>query len=598
MAILSKEKLAELAKKPANKTQIDKARLQEQRLRFHCEPILEKDCLPSEAMRDFTAWARSMITTEKFVRFAQLLRTPLDTVTVTKDIFNQLSKFLDAQDRFIKYEFVDSELQNDFNAYLERIGDPDFWRTHALDALRIGINSLLVVDLPATQSTPRPEPYYYKLSIDNVVDLEYNDHSGDVEYVIFKQDKEAKVVVAIDGEFYRTFTKDKSGNYNQTSEAQHSWYDSNGNRTKGLGYTPAVSFYSHSISDTKKINKRGPITDVLSKLDWLLFFTTIAKYYFEYGPFPIIVSYELEKNEFDEKRKEQVDSNVYIPSSWSPYDNINADVRNPKTDNRHLIGAGSTMTTKAPKKKDDFDPMANPIKIIEMSVDNLDWVKTYVEDLGAEIAEKCTGEDGSLLNAQAKNQDQIQAAFERKVAILDDISENFERAHKFVVSTLAKLRYNPDYVVNIIVDYGGDYFLKDATTLTDEYAGALKANLNIGYTSSLRLAIINTKYKNNPDELARQKILLDLEPYPDLTWMQMQSSGINVADPENYVLKLNFTTFINQFERYNGNVVEFGSLISYNKKIETISKTLKSYGKGIKYSGADPAGAGQKQPQQ
>ena len=585
MAKLEPTQIPNLIKNPKNKRFIEAAQRQEQRLVFHCDPILEKQDLPPEAMRDFTAWAKSIITAEKFVRFAQLLETPLHTVVTMRDVFNQLSKFLDAQDRFVKYEFTSSDLEADFTSYLASIKDPDFWRTDAMTALRIGINHVMVVDLPAVQTTQRPEAYYYRLSIFNVIDVEYNDRTYDCEYLIYKVSTddcqtttmvnrvEMPVdVVVIDDDYYRTYIKSKdSEDYTLVSEVAHN-----------LGYAPAISFYKDSISKSRKINKRGPVTDQLMKLDWLLFFQTIAKYYFLYGPFPIVVSYELAKNEFDQKNKEQVDNTIYIPKSFNPYDFMSGDIRDPKKDDRHLIGAGSTLKVPSPKKKDDFDMMANPIKVIEMTVDNLDWVKKYCEDLADEIISDCTGEDGDLLqNSQPKNADQIAASFERKVAILNDIKTNIERCHKFVIETVARFRYSAASLVNVTIAYGSDYFLKDATTLTDEYFGAVKAGLNIGYTSALRRALIATKYKNNPDELARQMIFLDIEPYPDMTWQQMQTAQLNIADERNYVLKLNFTTFVSQFERENGNIVTFGSLIDYKTKIETIKNTLLSYGKGI-----------------
>ena len=76
-------------------------------------------------------------------------------------------------------------------------------------------------------------------------------------------------------------------------------------------------------------------------------------------------------------------------------------------------------------------------------------------------------------------------------------------------------------------------------------------------------------------------ILIDVEPYPDLSWQQMQAAQLNIVDEQNFVLKLNFTTFVSRFEQENGNMVTFGSLIDYKTKIETIKKTLLSYGKDI-----------------
>lgn len=106
--------------------------------------------------------------------------------------------------------------------------------------------------------------------------------------------------------------------------------------------------------------------------------------------------------------------------------------------------------------------------------------------------------------------------------------------------------------------------------------------MNEGYLMSLRKAIITNKYRNNPDELERQTIMLDIEPYNNMTLAECMAAQIPLIDPTGYIIKLNFTNFVARFERENGNLCEFGSEIDYRKKIDAINATIETYAKEVK----------------
>lgn len=630
MARLSLAQVQELIRSPKNRDYIQYACRQEERLKLHAEPILQKGKLPPTAYLEYTTWIKSLVTVDKTARVLSLLNTPFETVAVTKNVFDQLGKFFDAQDRFVKNEFTDPELATDFNDYLESIGDAEFWPTRGMTALRIAINSLIVCDLPATQDNERPKPYYFLLHINNVIDVDINEESGKVEYVIFKKDDET--VVEIDDEFYRVYKitpKNKPGgpekqqmldsvpyvghlrdaNYKPPvdnidlsditlkSENAHTIYANADSDAviEGVGYCPVTDFYGIKISNTRQLDKRGPITDVLTKLDFLLFFATLAKYYFLYGPFPIICSFKIKDKYLDDKNAETTDTGAQQLSlnQFNAYDLVAVDVVNPRTQPRNLIGPGTSITGAPPQREGDPNMFENggPLKVIEMSVANLEWVRSYVEYLGDNIIEICTGRRPQVNNA-AKNEDQVGEGLEAQKSILDTVGAQFERAHKFTMKTLAILRYGRKKYISTTVDYGSEYFLKDAEQLTSEYDAAVKAGLNSGYTYALMLAVITTRFKNNPDELARQKILLDLEPYLGSTWKDMQAAGMDVIDWPNFVIKLNFNNFISKFETDYTNVVTFMSGMEYKKKIAFINEVLKSYTNEYRQPVAEPAGTG------
>ena len=92
-----------------------------------------------------------------------------------------------------------------------------------------------------------------------------------------------------------------------------------------------------------------------------------------------------------------------------------------------------------------------------------------------------------------------------------------------------------------------------------------------------------TRFKNNPDILARQRILFDIEPYPLLDMKTIQLMQIDKCDELNFVIKANFINFVKQFELENGSIVEFGEKIEYSQKIGIIKQKFIDYAKGIKW---------------
>jgi hypothetical protein len=75
--------------------------------------------------------------------------------------------------------------------------------------------------------------------------------------------------------------------------------------------------------------------------------------------------------------------------------------------------------------------------------------------------------------------------------------------------------------------------------------------------------------------LNRVNILLNLEPYRHLTTKEAQSLG--VFDDKELILKANFSSLIQRFERENTLITDFGNGINFNEKINRIKNTLLSY---------------------
>lgn len=599
MASLTDDQALERIKKPKNKAHIDAAVYQEERLLMHCESILEKNNLPFTAFRNFTGWWKGLITKEKWSVIDSLIGTPLSTLTTTKEIFDQLSKFIDAQDRYIAFKFTNIDYTNDYANYLERIKDDSFWRQRSVEGLKSDICSVVVVDLPTVQTTERPEPYKYFVSPKMFIDLDINRTTGDVEYFIYRQslvnwDGEAYLnkgnttnnkltsllgqnpdlekCIVLDDDFYRVYVKKVRGNdWVLASKTAHE-----------LGFCPAVDFWQPSIKGTNGINKKGPITNVLKKLDYLLFYRALADYISLYGPFPPLVTYDMSEDMLDDKSTPNPNTNATIDRSQNSFVS-NSEETHPNKAVNGMIGPGSVIEVPVPASKDDHDFMANPMKFVGMDTMTLEYIDKKIKLLESEIIEVCTGEDDEYMNEVAKNPEMLAASFESKETIFGWIKRQVERVHRFTTITQAKLRYGNEYFVTCTVDYGSDYNLKGSGILTKEFKEATEAGMPSGYTNEISTAASNTRFKNNPEILARMRILQDLEPYIGYSCAQLQLAGVDKADTINFVIKLNFNSFIKRFELENGSIVNFGSLMDYSDKIKSITETLKEYGQSVNW---------------
>jgi hypothetical protein len=562
--LLSTQQALDLVNTAQNRDHILKAQQQEERLAMHCATILSRWDAPS-AVDNFLRWVAGILPDDKFKRFSQLLTYPFESIDSTEAIFDELSKFQNAPDRDIRIDFTNPTITQDFNDYLAGLpGHNTFWEDKGMEALKYGINSYLIIDLETEQEGPQPEPYYYMLAITAVHDVEIDTLTNAVEYIIFNQDDGSRMVFD-DGYFRRFIKPEKTGEWTLDVEKPHD-----------IGYCPACSFYRAAVKDSKGINKRGPITNTLSKLDWLLFFKTSKKYLDLYGAWPIVVSYEETCNYRDKdgnqcqggyinsQQLDQVSGNFY-----------GCQVPCPECAKRGMIGPGSHLTVKPPRDKDEADLMTDPVKIIEPSNDKLDYGVNEINRLEDEIYTNTTGWYREATKGQI-NEEQVKSQFESRKAILDNIRKEFEQTQKFTLETMARLRYG-NYFSKVSVFLGKEYFLQSPEDLVSQYDTVKKAGLPAYEVATAREVYTRTKFKNNQAEFVRTNILAQLEPYPDYTVQDLRNLQINIIDPLAFLLKLDFINFIAKFERENMNIVEFGSQISLASKITIIQSKLYDY---------------------
>ena len=556
---LSNETIQKLVRERRSQNEIQKGIDHQNRLRFHSVPVLRKADFTAEgnnAYQNFISWVGiekpELLPKDKFTRFKQLLHPPIPTNELTESIYSQLFKVFSSQDAFFNYQFITPEIGADW----EEFRDKSFWATHGFQAMQSAIDAVWVVDLPEMQLTERPEPFNRLVDIADVIDIR-NDENNNCIYVILQV---GDFVIAYDHEFIRVY-QSKGSVANSIGGGVEISREPIKEIPHGLGYTPARQFWSDKLSPKNFVNKASPITKQLADLDWLVFHMTSKKYMDISNSYPITVAYEIDDDNEDPTRT----------------DNKDRTEGGKKPKGNSYIGPGTFNTVPPPIDKADADLMNNPIKLISPDVETLEWHVSEEVRLTDKIYRNVVGVDQNIINDVAKNEKQIDSAFETRISVLFRVKANFEVINKFADSTIAQLRYGASFI-RCQIDYGTKFFLKDVNELHQDFDMAKKAGADEIVLSQIQDNILNTKYKEDHDSRERAEIIRHLNPLPDKTITEaitiLENGGI---DKINFVIKANLINFVQRFERENISLDQFARDIDFSAKVDSILKRFKEY---------------------
>jgi hypothetical protein len=251
--------------------------------------------------------------------------------------------------------------------------------------------------------------------------------------------------------------------------------------------------------------------------------------------------------------------------------------RCPACSKRRLNGAGSFVEVPPPGLENDKADLRDPVGIVSVDRSSLDYVREKRKAYAAEIYQNTTGYGGEPVNNQAINEKQVIASFESRAQVLRNLKRQVEAAQQWVDETLCRMRYGAAFV-SAHVDYGTEFYLHEPGELLEMYQQAKEAGVDDKVLDMLHREYYEVRYKNNPNELRRVRIMSDLDPFRHLDKKQVQgmyeAGQIEYSD---YMLKMNFSTLIARFERENTSLLQFGELLEYSDKIQRVLDVLMSY---------------------
>ena len=580
---ISEQELRERLRRRPKAGAIAKAIKHQDRLKFHVYKTVQMRY--SAAETDFMAFVKNLLTEQKFDMFRTLFRYPIVTSPVCELVFKKLSRIFDGQNPTFDYLFYDSSDAADWEAYrFQHLDEPEVWEEKAWKYFKTEINSILVCDLPREQRSEKPEPYFYWVRIEDVIDFEA-ESDGQMRFVVFKsfagEDESGKRrynVVVIDDERYRVYDESVL----QPSAAANEGFPAPlADNPHDLGYCPAHWFWNDAIDLTEPDVKESPLTGQLEHLDWYAFFATSKKHLDLYGSYPIYSGYEEECDYADPTNGVKCDHGYLrgADGQWLIDHNGNRE-KCPKCGKNPLDGAGNYVTVPVPGKDwagNDIPDMRNPIQMLTVDVKSLDFNVNEQERLRDLIINSVVGNDESLINEEAVNEKQVDAGFESQTNVLFRLKKGFEKIQKWADSTCCRLRYGAGFI-DCNINYGTRFFLQSVAELWKNYKDAKEQGASEAVLDAIYDQIIVTEYRTNPQQMRRMRILGDLEPYRHLTREEVKALyDAKVIDEATLKEKMLFSDLVKRFERENINVLEFGEGMPYDKKIEKIAETLKSY---------------------
>ena len=587
---LSIEEIRTRASEQRKRNIIGLAVLHQNRLRFHSEVVPSTPALASwsyrgrkigakvplsagregvaQALTDFMAMVENLIPKDKFEVFKTLFRFPVLTNEVLAVCYDKLSRIFDGRNPAFSYQFASTEQRDDWEWYRqEKLGEPTVWSTKGWDFFKTQINSVLIVDLPEVQEAGDryPQPYFYWLPIADVLDFKADPETGQMEWIIFRQDEDR--IACFDDESRRIFRGNNGEVGELIAEARHD-----------LGYCPAKFFWSEPLSLDKPDIKQSPVTKELDRLDWYLFYAISKRHLDMYGSYPIYWGYEQSCDYHNDENGDYCDGGFLKDRQghWH-YDNNGLLVPCPICSQKRLVGAGSFVEIPVPDASQGQPDLSNPVGMLAVDRESLDYNHEEEERLRTDIITAIVGTNEEVTTRDALNEQQIKANFESQSTVLQRVKKGFEEAQKWVDDTCCKERYGTSFLSSS-VNYGTEFYLLTSDELRERYKNAKDAGMSEADLDALLQQIIETEYRHNPQQMQRMIILGDLEPYRHLTRNEVQGLyDKGLIDMDELLVKLNFSDFIRRFERENLNIIEFGAGIDYTNKISTIKERLLAY---------------------
>lgn len=520
---------------------------------------------------------------DKFSTFMYMMRFPVKTVNEVSKIYADLGKVYDGQNPVFRYDFKSSDLLEDWMEFVTDKQLANKWRTEGLETMRLGINSVMIVDFPEKQMGERPEPYSFFVDICHAIDFE--DDVDEMMWFQFRKDKET--IIHIDAYSYRTFFYENDPDKLRLIDE----------KTHDFGYTPAKFFWKEAINKRDPDIKLSPLTTNLGELDWLLYFMIAKQHLDTYAGYPIYSAYERDCDYEHEGERGYVrcDRGFLKDVAGHYFQQGDRIATCPVCSQKRLRGPGTYFEIPKPGPENDNADMRNPVQITTIDRKSLEYNVNEVKRLKREIHESIVGDSTDSTDQalkQAMNVKQIMAAFESRTAKLRDLKKNFEIIMEWESFTLAKGRYGDDFI-GCYIDLGTDFYLYESQYLLDLYHTARTAEADSSILDSLQNQYFAARYRNSPDQLQRELIILHIDPLRHITIKEASElHKMNVVGFTDFVIKLNLSTFVNRFERENAPLIKFGSLLPFDQRINKIKSIINSYVKRPTeeegYIGAEP----------
>lgn len=585
--ILDETKALEIIKGPKSKALIQAVKDQESQLRVFTEDLSSEEVTTESYWNRLTAQMKTR-SAKKFPRVIQFSRFPLPIVQISDSILNDYFRVFDGKNRYFNVTGDrDIERLQDWI----KINAPEVWiEKHAKDVFKNKPNTFVVVDRDESGN-----PYLINIDSERLIDAEFKNNQGDLEYIVFvhsirdhetKEGVQTQFIGVYDDETYFVFSKDSDADaYIKVHEHKH-----------GIGYCPAKSFIKTPTNSKNNFKRRVAFSSAVSKMeDWTLF-DIYRNYVDHYAPFPITEAPK-SKCPNDDCENGRVREEITIDAregttkeTWTDCPACEGG-----TNDGVNIMPGTHIGIKVQASK-DMEDGSGKFRMIFPDVENMKYVPEKLDDIEMEIRYKTVGVN-QLMDKEAVNELQVKGSFESMESVLLRVKGEMDTLYRWIVKTIGRSIYT-SLEVSVEANFGTEFYLISEEDLQKRFKEAKAIGLPMEEQVAIYHQLIETKYKGNPEKIARQKMILELDPLPLYTVPEaMEMKDKNIIDNFDLSMKLNFINFIARFERENTSITEFGIDLDLWKRVEKIREILNNYNnETIKSKQLQPSGEGVEQP--
>lgn len=508
----------------------------------------------------------------KYKRLEQLMHNslPLATNDLCQGIEQELAKALNAQNKIVQVEFSNPETEGRAETYRQNVlFDSGFVKNRVYPALLREPGSIIATDYPrAADGEPVPDKLI--ISPDKVIDV-YCDEDGAVKWLMFygKTDielsEDEKAVFVFDGTSRRVFIE-KNSELSEAPviEAPH-----------GLGYCPAC-FVSDSYRNAADnlVERIGPLSAVIEKLDWLLIWELFICYADSYASFPVVwmfandegpEDFESFSERFRSRFGGEIDPGVLVSEHQKAL-RLRANTLSP--------APGEVFEISLPKADEKLPEV--PLGYINPDVSVLKWLHEKQQSRKGEILKAVLGYGGEPVNNQAQNEKQITASFESRKERLRAVAAQVERVHGFLLDCGMFERFGQVYRGSNIF-YGDKFYLLSEPELVQLY-GLYKESGLINELENISDQLLRTRYRNNPKRLEAERLKNHLQPFYLSTNDEVTAwYAAELVSERDWQLKVRFHDLLQRWERENFAITAFDPEVGLQQKVDIILTDLNTY---------------------
>jgi hypothetical protein len=486
----------------------------ESRLKVMSEPLFFTELESETGWSEIKLAIRNSITPEKYQKVLQYFSYPLAIVSISDDILEDLNRVFNGRNANFNIQYPNKRAEAQAQELLYMLNTRKYIEKVGRRAFECKPQTIIVVDKDAMGV-----PYYVTVELDKLMSYELTPCKQHFKYIIFHHSEGTdemgsyKKIAFYDDEYYRV-VEVRDKKYSLILESPHN-----------LGYCPARWFVDDPLNTKDDVKRYAPLSKVLGSMSEWQQFHAYSYYAEHYGVFPVV------------EYAAAVCENEFCVNGWvsEPMEN----------------GEMSTPTSCTTCSANKFSGAGTAIKI-NPKIDNDENDK------------------------EAVNADQVRSLMEDRKKPLLKLAGILNRLHKWLVETSVKLAI--DTQVKVHANYGTEWFLLTEAQLQELFVGAKAAGMPESEIDQIYKLLIETKYKGDPQTVHKLMIENNLNPAPYSTieeCYKKAEQGVMAAD--DLYIKANFTKFVSKFERENGSIVQFGSDITFQQKIDIIYNTFKNY---------------------